>query len=163
MTRPVAINHVGAVVDDIEAAIKWYQDVMGFGLVGGPYDLTSEGAMGAQTRNILGQSLNHLRIAHMAAANGVGLELFEPVDPPIERRDEVIEYWRHGYFHICVTDPDVEDLVARIVETGGKQLSDFWQERPPKKEFRMCYCADPFGNVVEVYSHQYEAMQGSKD
>lgn len=162
MVRPVAINHVGAVVPDIEAAIRWYRDVMGFGLVAGPFDLTPDGPTGQQTIDVLGQRLKHLKIAHMSTANGVGLELFEPVDPPFERRSDTIEFWRGGFFHICVTDPDVEGLVARIVETGGKQLSDFWPERPPLTEFRMCYCADPFDNVVEVYSHQYENMQAHK-
>lgn len=162
MTRPVAINHVGVVVPDIEAAIDWYRDVMGFGLVGGPFDLKPGDRSGRQAQNVLGKQLQHLRIAHMSTANGVGFELFEPVDPPFEQRENVVEFWRSGFFHICVTDPDVEGLVARIVESGGQQLSDFWAERPPSEEFRMCYCADPFGNVVEVYSHQYENMQAHK-
>jgi hypothetical protein len=25
---------------------------------------------------------------------------------------------------------------------------------------RMCYCEDPFGNVIEIYSHSYEQMYG---
>lgn len=162
MVRPVAINHVGAVVPDIEAAIKWYGDVMGFGLVAGPMDLRHDGPTGPQTHDVLGPSLRHLRIAHMSTGNGVGFELFQPVDPAYVPRGDMIEFWRSGFFHICVTDPDVEGLVARIVETGGKQLSGFWAERPPLKEFRMCYCADPFDNVVEVYSHQYENMQSHK-
>ncbi|WP_421726145.1 VOC family protein [Bauldia sp.] len=163
MPRPVAVNHIGAVVPDIEAAIDWYRDVMGFGLVAGPFDLRPDDPNGAQTMDVLGEKLKHLRIAHMSSANGVGLELFEPVDPKIERRDDMVEFWRNGFFHICVTDPDVEGLVARIVETGGKQLSKFWRERPPHPEYRMCYCADPFGNVVEVYSHQYEHMQAHRE
>lgn len=163
MARPATINHVGCVVSDIEAAIKWYSDILGFRLVAGPFDLTPDGPSGDQTMNVLGEDLKHLRIAHMSTGNAVGLELFEPVDPPLEKKKKTIEYWRSGFFHICVTDPDVEDLVARIVESGGRQLSSFWQERPPLKEFRMCYCADPFDNVVEVYSHQYETMQAHKE
>lgn len=156
--RPVAINHVGAVVADINSAIQWYHDVMGFGLVAGPDDLTTDGAGGEQARNVLGPRLKHLKIAHLSAANGVGLELFQPIDPPIEPRGDTVEFWRNGFFHICVTDPDVEGLAARIAETGGRQLSEIWPERPPLREYRMCYCADPFGNVVEIHSHQYVHM-----
>ncbi|MCG8423810.1 MAG: VOC family protein [Proteobacteria bacterium] len=163
MVRPVAINHIGAVVNDIDAAIKWYGEVMGFRLVAGPFDLTPDIATGPQVLDVLGSRLRHLRIAHMSTGNGVGLELFEPVDPPLEERKDMVEFWRAGYFHICVTDPDIEGLVRRIVETGGRQLSQIWPDRPPKKEFLMCYCADPFGNVVEVYSHAYEHMQGHND
>lgn len=162
MVRPVAINHVGAVVSDIDSAIKWYQDVMGFGLVAGPHDLMPDGPNGAQVRDVLGERLQHLKIAHMSTANGVGLELFQPVDPPLERRPDLVEFWRGGFFHVCVTDPDVEGLVARIVETGGQQLSDIWPERLPSTKYRMCYCADPFDNVVEVHSHQYENMLAHK-
>lgn len=164
MVRPVAFNHVGVVVSDINAAIAWYSEVMGFTLVAGPMDLTSDGAEGPKVLDVLGGKLEHLKIAHMSTGNGVGFELFEPVDPPLEKRENTIEFWRSGFFHICVTDPDVEGLVKTIVETGGKQLSQIWPDRPPpKEEFRMCYCADPFGNVVEVYSHSYESMQGHPD
>ncbi|MEP2532603.1 VOC family protein [Shimia sp.] len=163
MTRPVAINHVAAVVPDIEAAIEWYQDVMGFNLISGPHDLKPDAPSGAQVVDCLGKAIKHLRIAHMGTANGVGLELFQPIDPPFEHRPNMVEFWRSGFFHICVTDPDVEDLAARIVETGGQRLSDYWPERLPKTEYRMCYCADPFGNVVEIHSHMYETMVAHKD
>lgn len=161
MVRPVSINHVGAVVPDIEAAIRWYTDVMGFGLIAGPFDLTRHVPNIEQIKDVLGGQLIHLRIAHMTTGNAVGFELFEPIDPPLEKRENMVEFWRAGYFHICVTDPDVEALVERIVETGGQKLSQIWPDRPPpKEEFRMCYCTDPFGNVIEVYSHSYDLMQG---
>lgn len=162
MNRPVAFNHVGTVVPDLEAAIAWYGEVMGFALVAGPFDLKPDGANGAQVLNVLGPSLKHLRLAHLSSGNGVGLELFQPVDPPYEKPDREVEFWRGGFFHICVTDPDVEGLVARIVATGGKQISDIWPERDPGNVYRMCYCTDPFGNVVEVYSHHYDHMQAHR-
>ena len=27
---------------------------------------------------------------------------------------------------------------------------------PDQKPYRMVYCEDPFGNIVELYSHSYE-------
>lgn len=98
MSRPVAFNHVGIVVPDLEAAIAWYSDVMGFTLVAGPFDLRDDGPNGAQVLNVLGKNLKHLRQAHMSTANSVGLELFQPVDPAYQKPDHEVEFWRGGSF-----------------------------------------------------------------
>ncbi|MDB6179517.1 VOC family protein [Paracoccus sp. Z330] len=162
MSCPIALNHVGIVVPELETAIAWYSNVMGFTLVAGPFDLRDDGPNGAQVLNVLGKNLRHLRQAHMSTANSVGLELFQPVDPAYQKPDHKVEFWRGGFFHICVTDPDVGGLVDRIVATGGKQISDIWPERGADQPYLMCYCTDPFGNVIEIYSHQYEYMQGHR-
>ena len=96
----------------------------------------------------------------MAAANGVGFEIFQLIDPPHERKTQSLEYWKNGFFHICVTDPNVEELVESITSHGGKQLSRIWLIKPEQPEYRMCYCEDPFGNILEVYSHNYEMLYG---
>ena len=49
-------------------------------------------------------------------------------------------------------DPDIEGLARRIAETGGTQRSEVW-EFAPGLGFYACYCEDPFGNIVEIYSH----------
>lgn len=162
VTAPRAFNHVGVGVADLDAAIAWYRDVMGFTLVSGPFDVRRDGPNGAQVADVLGSRFRHMRQAHMASANGVGFELFQLLDPRHERRPDEVEYWRSGFFHICVTDPDIEGLAARIAATGGAQLSQIWHERPPADEFRMCYCRDPFGNVIEIYTHSYELVQGHR-
>ena len=159
---PLAINHIGVGVSDVDAAIRWYRGVLGFRLISGPVDVRADGGDGAQAANVLGPRFRHMRQAHMTSANGVGFELFQLVDPPHERRPDVVEYWKSGPFHFCVSHPDVEGLVARIVEAGGTQLSSIWNERGGDPDYRMCYCRDPFGCVIEVYSHSYELLQGHR-
>ena len=66
-----------------------------------------------------------------------------------------LEYWKHGYWHICFTDPEIDALVARIVAAGGKQRTDVWAFIPGTDR-KLCYCEDPFGNVIEIFSHTYE-------
>lgn len=156
---PLAINHIGVGVADLDAAIEWYGLVMGFRLISGPVEVRSNNA---QAVNVLGPDFKHMRQAHLVSANGVGLELFQLIDPPHERRPDVVEYWKSGPFHFCVTDPDVPAMVARIVAAGGTQLSEIWNERDGDPECRMCYCRDPFGCVIEVYSHSYELLQGHR-
>jgi hypothetical protein len=56
-----------------------------------------------------------------SARNSVGLEFFQFVDPPthypntISGTNQKFEYVRAGFFHICVTDPNSEILVQRII------------------------------------------------
>jgi catechol 2,3-dioxygenase-like lactoylglutathione lyase family enzyme len=159
---PRSFNHIGVGVSDLEQAIKWYHEVFGFTLLREPFEVrTDDGSFsGRQAANVFGIRFRHMRMAHLSSANGVGIELFQLLDPPHERRTTSLEFWKNGFFHICVTDPDVEGAVARIVKNGGKQLSDIWAVKPELKDHKICYCEDIFGNIIEIYSHNYEQMYG---
>jgi catechol 2,3-dioxygenase-like lactoylglutathione lyase family enzyme len=141
-------------VPDIFAAIDWYRDVLGFGHIMGPRVLQAAADSTQEVATIFGPRFRRAYQAHMLAANGVGLELFQFVEPAVERRADNFEYWKTGIFHLCVTDPDVEGLVQRIVATGGRQRSPVYAFIPGR-EYRLSYCEDPWGNVIEVMSHSY--------
>jgi catechol 2,3-dioxygenase-like lactoylglutathione lyase family enzyme len=55
-----------------------------------------------------------------------------------------------------VQDPDIEGMVERIIAHGGKQRMPIQEFYPGEKPYRMVYCEDPFGNLVEIYTHSYE-------
>ncbi|QEH38538.1 Glyoxalase/Bleomycin resistance protein/Dioxygenase superfamily protein [Aquisphaera giovannonii] len=155
--QPRPITHVGVTVTDIDAAIDWYRRVLGFQLLHGPVDYTAgEGYFGRLVADMLGPKVVRGRIAMLDAGNSVGLELFEFSEPKPDRRvpEENQEFYLHktGTFHFCVVDPDIEGLARRIVEAGGRQRSAVW-EFAPGVGFYVCYCEDPFGNIVEIYSH----------
>ena len=159
---PRSFNHIGVGVSDLDQAINWYREVFGFTLLREPFEVSAgDGSYsGRQAANVLGSQFRHMRMAHLSSANGVGIELFQLLDPPHERRTPSLEFWKNGFFHICVTDRDVETAVARIVENGGKQLSGIWAVEPQSKGHKICYCEDIFGNIIEIYSHNYEQMYG---
>jgi catechol 2,3-dioxygenase-like lactoylglutathione lyase family enzyme len=153
---PRPINHIGLSVEDLDASIDWYCRVLGFEVICGPFEIAAdESYAGREVTDFFGTELRRLRIVHLATGNGVGLELFEFVDPPSRRPVRDFEYTRTGFYHICVTDPDIDRLVARIVESGGRQLSSVWNALEDQP-YRAAYCQDPFGNVIEVLSHSYE-------
>jgi catechol 2,3-dioxygenase-like lactoylglutathione lyase family enzyme len=156
---PRAVNHVGVGVADIERAIHWYQEVLGFTLLKGPFEVRATDP-GADIQDVLGQDCKALLLAHMVSVNGIGIELFQLLDPPHERREPTLEYWKSGFFHICVTDPDIEGLAARIASSGGRQRSKIWRNDRTTDEYRLCYCEDPFGNIIEIYTHNYETLYG---
>jgi hypothetical protein len=61
-------------------------------------------------------------MAWLSSGNQVGLEIFEYIEPKAQRRTtDNFEYWKSGFTHICITDPNIEDLCNRISERGGKQ------------------------------------------
>lgn len=155
--QPRTITHIGVTVPDAERAIEWYQGVLGFQPIIEPQEYTAgEGYFGRLVADMLGPHVVSGKIAMMDAGNGVGLEVFEFSDPKPEQRgsDENVSFYlqKTGTFHFCVVDPDVEGLARRIAETGGKKRSDVW-EFSPGIGFYVCYCEDPFGNIVEIYSH----------
>jgi catechol 2,3-dioxygenase-like lactoylglutathione lyase family enzyme len=149
---PLAFNHVGITVPDIDKAIDWYGSVMGFRLIF--RRLLQYQPQIPEVREIFGPRFVRAYQAHLLSANGVGIELFQFLDPPVSEPEEDFRYWRPGVFHICVTDPDLEELVARIVSGGGRQRTKIWTFLPGRP-YRLVYCEDPFGIVIEAFSHSY--------
>ncbi|WP_347939991.1 VOC family protein [Peribacillus simplex] len=73
-----AITYVGLAVPDLDAAIKWYEEVLGFRLLAGPFsfDASAENKYN-MTNDLLGDTVKKVRNAHLMADNQVGIELFE--------------------------------------------------------------------------------------
>jgi catechol 2,3-dioxygenase-like lactoylglutathione lyase family enzyme len=162
-TVPRAFAHVGISVPDLEAAISWYEQVLGFRPIAPPREIViSDGGHVAELcTDMMGDELKHMKMAHLTTANGAALEMFEPIDPPYIAR-EGFEFWRGGPFHICVVDPDVDGLIATIEATGGRRRSGTWpliEGRP----YLAAYAEDPFGTVIEIYSHSHEVTFANHD
>jgi catechol 2,3-dioxygenase-like lactoylglutathione lyase family enzyme len=149
------LTHVGLVVADIHAAVDWYSSVLGFTVLAPPVLLAADSHAGRVAAAIYGEHFRSCKQAQIVAGNGVAVELFEFVDPPTQPGGGEFEYWRAGFFHICVVDPDIDGLVARIVGSGGRRRSEILTlfEDPLR---RLVYCEDPFGNVVEIFTHSHE-------
>jgi catechol 2,3-dioxygenase-like lactoylglutathione lyase family enzyme len=157
---PRAVNHVGVGVSDIKQAIDWYTRVLGFTLLMGPFEVRVKPGIEGNQRDVLGEDFNAMIQAHMVSGNGIGIEFFQLIDPPHQKRDPSLEYWKSGFFHICITDPNIEELAAKIAASGGRQRSKIWRNNSAMKEYRLCYCEDPFGNIIEIYTHSYETLYG---
>lgn len=158
---PRVLGHIGLTVDDIDEAFAWYRDVLGFTPVMEPDAvIAGDGHFGELAADAVGYDFGEMKIAHLATGNHVGVELFEFESTAGKNDPEPAE---PGLFHLCVQDPNIEAMVETIVETGGEQLSEVWDIFPDHPEYRMCYCADPWGNIVEVHSRGYEHMHCNMD
>lgn len=148
-----ALDHVGISVPDIDAALAWYRDVLGCYVLMEPMEAAADDShFGRIVGDIFGPGFQGMRIAHLATADGVGIELFQftgnaPQEMPFA-------YWKTGIFHIAILEPDIEGLAKRIDESGGRQRSKVWKLWPDKP-YKVCYCEDPWGNIVEISSHPY--------
>ena len=159
---PLPVTHVGLTVTDIAAATSWYQEVLCCRHIIGPLRIRHDGShIGEVFKGIFGDRFEEGYVCHLATANGVGIELFEFVVPPSERNHENFQYWKTGVFHFCLVDPNIEKLARRIAEHGGQQRSKIWSlfEGEP---FKAVYCEDPWGNLIEIYSHSTELMYANR-
>ncbi|AYE48327.1 VOC family protein [Priestia megaterium] len=159
----VAITHVGLAVPDVEEAVQWYGKVLGFKLIAGPYTFNAEEEKAENmTQDLLGSHIKKMKNAHMTADNQVGIELFEFNKPqmPLVLKDSDEQY--QSYFHLCLIAEDVEKLADKIEQSGGKKRSQVWNTRPGKPYY-LVYCEDPFGNIIELYSHSTELMYGNRE
>jgi predicted enzyme related to lactoylglutathione lyase len=63
--------------------------------------------------------------------------------------------WRdRGLWHLCITHPDVEGTVRRVVDHGGAVLTAPHQF-VPGRPWTLAYVTDPWGTVLEIMSHSY--------
>lgn len=151
-----ALGHVGVTVPSLDQAVGWYRDVLGCRLIAGPTEVRAhDGHVGRMAAEVFGSDSVAFRQAHLALANGVALELFEFATPATEAPPQAFAFWQTGTFHLCLVDPEVDALVETIRASGGRQRTAIWAIRAGEP-YRMCYCEDPFGNVLEVYSHSHE-------
>jgi catechol 2,3-dioxygenase-like lactoylglutathione lyase family enzyme len=146
-----SITHVGVAVPDLDRAVGWYSGVLGLEPLGPPMEVrANEGHAGTVAADVLG--CGSFRQAHLTGANGVALELFEFTEG--EPR------WT-GIFHVCVVPPDLDRTAARIAARGGRRTSRIWPIFPDAP-YRTCYCEDPFGNTIELYSHSNERTYANR-
>ncbi len=143
----VMFNHVGIGVGDIIAGVEFYCLALGCRQIGSTVDVAWDGPNGDRAVDVLSsRPFRRMKMANLITSDGVGLELFELVDPEHETRDPPLAYWESGTFHFCVTVADLNEAVEQIVGLGGMQISKQWQRYPEDASKRMVFCMDPWGD-----------------
>jgi lactoylglutathione lyase family protein len=154
-TTPRTFSHIGLSVPDLDRAVEFYANVLGFYVIMPPTEVTEDdSAIGEMCTDVFGESWGRFRIAHLATGDRIGIELFEFSDGYDPENN--LDHRRRGTFHFCIQDPDIEGLTKKIVAAGGKQRMPIRKYYPGEKPYRMVYVEDPFGIVFEIYSHSYE-------
>jgi catechol 2,3-dioxygenase-like lactoylglutathione lyase family enzyme len=108
--HPRTFSHIGLSVPDVDAAVKFYSEVLGFYVIMPATDVTEDASdIGVMCTDVFGPDWKKLRIAHLSTADRIGIEIFE-FDGNYEPENN-IDFRRNSTFHFCIQDPDVEGLV----------------------------------------------------
>jgi lactoylglutathione lyase family protein len=158
---PKSFSHIGLTVLNIKEVVKFYSEVMGWYVIMEPSVVKKEAdtAIGIMCIDVFGEDWTAFEIAHLSTSDGVGVELFS--FPNGIKEAPEFNPFNTGLFHFCIQDPNIEELVEKIVTYGGKQRMPVREYYPKDKPFKMCYVEDPFGIVFEVYTHSYELTYSS--
>ncbi len=118
---PRSFSHIGITVPNIEEAVTFYSEVMGWYIIMEPFTVKKERetAIGQVCIDVFGEDWETFKIAHLATSDGIGVELFS--FPHGVKKAPEFNPFNTGLFHFCVQDPDIEALTNKIVEHGGKQ------------------------------------------
>jgi catechol 2,3-dioxygenase-like lactoylglutathione lyase family enzyme len=161
------VNHIGITVPDLDTAIKFYSEVLGFRPLRSSAEYSREKDPCASLFRMYGDSANYARVAWLAAGNGVGIELFDFKDPKYNgHRDskgpglEGMAYNSGGMFHLGVTHPNPEELCAEIVKAGGKKIGETVKLYDGDTAL---YVTDPWGTIIEVLSCSMEGLMANRD
>lgn len=153
----IAINHIGVTVPDIRAAVTWYTDVFDLRCIMGPRVLRAHSKVTAETAHILGPGFKVAYQAHMLDPNGVGIELFQFVEPPTEAREDGLGWSHRGPWHLCFTVANIHEQVRRVVAAGGEQVCEV-TSFVPGQSWQLVYLRDPWGTVLELMNASYEQV-----
>ena len=67
-THALTMNHVGVSIPDIEAAVAWYGDTLGFTVIMAPVEVRNDGShFGAMAAEIFGSRFGGMKLAHMVS------------------------------------------------------------------------------------------------
>ena len=134
------INHAGFVVRDFEAAVRFYEEIVGLRVL----DLLER--TGTPISQVVGYENAHLRIAKMAAEGEEHfLELIEYVRPTAgERASE--ERAIIGGAHVAFIVDDIQAAFERVISNGAIRMNPPANIGPGRWA---CYMQDPEGNWIE--------------
>ncbi len=112
--------------------------------------------------SVYGPDLHDVKVAYLGAENQIGFEIFQFIDPPHQGATiaspalfDARAWTRGGFFHIAVTTTEPEMLAERVQVAGGKRVGK--SVTLPNGETAL-YVQDPWGNVIEVCSADFERL-----
>jgi len=149
-SSPVRFNHIAIALPTgvaLESGMKWYQETMGFVKA---WDIKEQDmkdrAASDLPRRLFGEGFRKVRYVKMVSPDSaMAIELFELVGLTSEGLGTGPA--RKGYVHMCVTAENPDELAARIVKAGGREI---WRSGPGSA-MKAYFCSDPWGNVIEIF------------
>jgi catechol 2,3-dioxygenase-like lactoylglutathione lyase family enzyme len=135
------MDHVGVVVDDLEAAVGFFVE-LGLERLGG-------GAVeGEWVDRIVGLEGVHTDFAFVQTPDGHGrLELIRFHTPPGQGNERDAPANTFGIRHLTFAVDDIDDSVARLQAHGAELVGEVVRY---EDTYRLCYVRGPAGIIVEL-------------
>ncbi len=137
----VGIHHVAIGTPDLDAALEFYRDGLGFEVVQ-ESDWHLDNPLADRAVGLSGTSA---RMAMLKAPNAF-LEVWEYREP--KPRDLTSLPSDLGYPHFCLQVQDIQSEFERLQNLGMQFVADAPVDFGPASAV---YGRDPFGNVIEIY------------
>jgi catechol 2,3-dioxygenase-like lactoylglutathione lyase family enzyme len=160
------VDHVGLTVPDLDAASKFYCDVIGgrelYRL--GPFD-AAEMPRVADGRDWTEAHINvagaRLSIAMISIGPNLMLELFQ-YDQPADRSGQPPRNCDFGGHHIAFKVRNLEAAKSHLADRGCKVMDGpIVLDQGPCATTRVNYVLDPFGNQLELVEYTTQAFEAS--
>ncbi|KAF2400944.1 hypothetical protein EJ06DRAFT_556417 [Trichodelitschia bisporula] len=153
--HPFAVNHVAISVPDLDAGVEWYTTHLGLTKLrpNASYDKSKDPS--AAIFAVYPERLQRVNVAFLSAGNGVGVELFQFVEPAYKKPSADFEFERGGFFHAAFTVPNPDAVAERIVASGGELVGKTVKVGPDDDAL---YLRDPWGNTLELLSISFERL-----
>ncbi|MBT4162024.1 MAG: glyoxalase/bleomycin resistance/dioxygenase family protein [Gammaproteobacteria bacterium] len=136
----VGIHHIAVGVDDLDKAVTFYTEGLGFELV-----QQSELDNQPQVDQVIGLKNVKARQAMLKASNA-HIEVFEYANPePKDLRSRPCDY---GYPHFALQVDDIQSEYERLQQHGMTFAAEVVHFGEASSAI---YGKDPFGNVIELY------------
>jgi catechol 2,3-dioxygenase-like lactoylglutathione lyase family enzyme len=135
------LDHIGVVVDDLEAATEFFLDI---GL-----ELDGEGSIeGEWVGKIIGLEGVHTDVVYVRTPGGSGkLELIKFRSPPDMEGPHALAANRLGIRHLAFL---VDDLDTVLDTLRSKRIETIGTVHNYEDVFRLCYVRGPEGIIVEL-------------
>ena len=140
--RIIAADHTGITVTNLERALAFWRDVLGFQLSHRPHQT---GKLASEITGVPGAEIS------IAVLKGYGhkIELLEYLAPP-ERQHFRPRPCDVGSVHVAFVVDNLDDVLERIAASGWKAAGNPQTlQRGPNTGKRVVYVRDPDGTTIE--------------
>lgn len=141
MNPAIFVRHTGLVVSDIDLAIEFYCNLLGFSIK------VDQIESGEHIDRFLGLQSTRVRTVKLSLGEGSMLELLSFQYPDTLLHDKPSLNSR-GYTHIALSINDLDSLYIKLQNFGCELLSK--PQMSPDKKVKLCFCRDPEGNYLEL-------------